>query len=297
MAEREEILVAVDAAATESESLFAALDALTSAYRCIEASVDALATAPLVAEQFGTVVLAPAETCGGVQDLVSAISRRSALAGLPLVLFGPRALHARAAALETSGPLFRLGPESPRQFLASVISAAHQSYADRADLMRELDSRSSAIGLIVSGKFRLQTIKEAEHLTTMLALASPDSKLTALLLLELLVNAIEHGNLGIGFEEKGALLEAGTWTEAVEARLNDSAYAGRSVTVTFERESDHVRFVIEDEGQGFDWRPFVNQECAGFSMNGRGIALASGMEGAQLTYEGRGNIAVLTLDL
>jgi len=295
MAEREEILVAVDAAAA-TDSLISALDTLSTSYRCIEASADAFATTPFVPGQFGAVVLAPTETREGVQDLVGAMFRCSELDGLPLVLFGPRALHARVSELQTSGPLFRLGPESPRQFIASVIDAAHQSYAERADLMHELDSRGSAIGLIVSGKFRLRTIKEAEHLTTMLALASPDSKLTALLLLELLVNAIEHGNLGIGFEEKGALLEAGTWSETVEARLNDPAYANRVVTVTFEREPGRLRFIIEDEGDGFDWRPFINQDFADFTLHGRGIALASGMDGAHLSYEGRGNIAVLTLD-
>lgn len=304
MAERDEILAALDPAA-DTERLRDALNSLPCAWREISARSSAFDVLPGGTGTYGAVVLAPARDAVAVQRLVDSLYEQSGLPDLPLVLFGERALHARTADVRAPGPLFRLGPESPRQLIASVIAAAHQSYAQRMDLMNELDSRTSAIGLIVSGKFRLQTIKQAEHLTTMLALASPDSKLTAFVLLELLINAIEHGNLGIGHEEKGALLEQGIWTETVEARQTDPANIHKWVTVTFNRHRDFVRFEVEDQGEGFDWRSYLdpNRGAAldstalkGSALHGRGITLASGMDGATLTYQGRGNVAVLTLD-
>ena len=49
--------------------------------------------------------------------------------------------------------------------------------------------------------------------------ACPDPEAVIIGLTELLVNAVEHGNLGITYEDKTALNAAGTWDTEVRRRL------------------------------------------------------------------------------
>ena len=70
-------------------------------------------------------------------------------------------------------------------------------------------------------------------------------------LFELLINAIEHGNLGLSHEEKAALLAHGQLDEERERRLALPEYAARYVTTTFRRYPDRIEIEIEDQGDGF----------------------------------------------
>ena len=80
--------------------------------------------------------------------------------------------------------------------LTQVVESGFSSYEHYVSLVSEIRSRTSAIGLITSGTFHLKSPKECENLTTMLSLACPDPSAVALGLSELLINAVEHGNLG-----------------------------------------------------------------------------------------------------
>ncbi len=77
--------------------------------------------------------------------------------------------------------------------------------------------RLPAIGQIRAGKFEIRTLDEARNLAAMLSLACPDSGQAGVSFLELMINAIEHGNLG--FEEKSELLAQDTWREEIDRRL------------------------------------------------------------------------------
>ncbi len=61
---------------------------------------------------------------------------------------------------------------------------------------------------------------------------------------------------------------------------------------------DTLTFTISDEGEGFDWRCYLEfaPERA-FDPNGRGIAMARLASFASLDYRDRGNIVVATVRL
>ncbi|MCP5067239.1 MAG: cyclic nucleotide-binding domain-containing protein [bacterium] len=108
---------------------------------------------------------------------------------------------------------------------------------------------------------------------------------------ELLLNAIEHGNCGIGYEEKGAWLESGKpMLELIELRIGDPRIAGRRVSLAYDISAERSRFRITDEGEGFDWRqrndrpdgePFLR-------AHGRGIQMTRSITD-QLGFNERGN--------
>jgi anti-sigma regulatory factor (Ser/Thr protein kinase) len=124
----------------------------------------------------------------------------------------------------------------------------------------------------------------------LLANACPEPAGVSLGLLELLVNAVEHGNLGITTKEKSRLLHQGLWEKDVARRLEMPENADKLAEVSFRRDADAVRFTIRDQGEGFDWKAFQEFDPArAFEPNGRGIALARQLFFADLEYIGSGS--------
>jgi hypothetical protein len=140
------------------------------------------------------------------------------------------------------------------------------------------------------GAWTLKSPSEAEALATVLAASCPEPERRVGGLLELLINAIEHGNLEITGPGKRLLLAEGRWYDELMARLADERWASRSVHVTFERSAEGISFSIEDEGAGFDFAEVLERQLdANDTRHGRGIALARMMSFDELTWQGRGN--------
>lgn len=92
---------------------------------------------------------------------------------------------------------------------------------------------------------------------------------------EMIVNAIEHGNLGITYEEKSALMESphGWWKE-VETRAVMDPYKNRKVSVELQNTPHLLRLVVEDEGEGFDHVNLPDPTASGHLLHGRGVLIA-----------------------
>ncbi len=97
-------------------------------------------------------------------------------------------------------------------------------------------------------------------------------------LLEVIINAIEHGNLDIQFSEKTGYVAGHTYLEFVRERQKNPLYIGKRVKIEYSLMPAMVAYRITDEGKGFDHRIImtlsadnVNQE---FLMHGRGLIIA-----------------------
>lgn len=146
--------------------------------------------------------------------------------------------------------------------------------------------------------YRIRTLHEAKELADLLASAHPDPERVVVGLTELLVNAVEHGNLGITYLEKAALLERGHLHAEIERRLALPELARRRVKVTVQRTADTLATAIEDEGDGFDWHPYDDYDPErALDSNGHGIAIARGVSFNEVTYHGRGNLVVALVRL
>lgn len=75
---------------------------------------------------------------------------------------------------------------------------------------------------------------------------------------EMLTNAFEHGNLGIDYAEKKRAFDTESWDELLAERLRDPALAARRIQVWLDMNRFGMTCVIEDEGDGFDWRSVPN---------------------------------------
>lgn len=95
-------------------------------------------------------------------------------------------------------------------------------------------------------------------------------------LLELLINAIEHGNCTISFDEKTAWLESNRdIMELIRQKNTDPTIRTKKVYFTYTISPESSRFVIKDEGAGFDWRSRLASRQDEPGLHGMGMTMAS----------------------
>ncbi len=189
-----------------------------------------------------------------------------------------------------AGVYYYLTKPYEEETLLSLVQACIRDQQQTNLFEERLSKQREAMDTFVRGEFRLQTPAEAENIAFTLGGLFPRPELAATGLYELLLNAIEHGNLGIGYDEKGKLLANDNFTTEVQARLKQPQHQQKRVAVQFAHTADRFEVIIADEGQGFDWRPFLEIEPARATQNhGRGIAKANLLSFDRLTYLGKGN--------
>lgn len=155
-------------------------------------------------------------------------------------------------------------------------------------LKQELENRPKDSEPIEQGVFQFKTRHEAQSLAGMLAAHCPTPIPVAIGLSELFLNAIEHGCLNIGHEEKGDLIDQGLLEDEIIARQRDPLYSERFATVEFNRIDVEYTFIVKDPGDGFNHEKYLAEQEAHTKKHGRGIVMAKGCF-TQLTYEGCGN--------
>jgi anti-sigma regulatory factor (Ser/Thr protein kinase) len=139
-----------------------------------------------------------------------------------------------------------------------------------------------------------RTREDAEGVADVVAGLLPDPLMGRLGLVELLLNAIEHGNLEIGKALKGRLIREHRFEDELAARLDREPYRSRRVHVRVTIAFPLIEIEISDEGPGFPWRSELASEVeASDRPNGRGIALVSRTCFTNLEYRDPGNIAVV----
>jgi two-component system cell cycle response regulator len=139
-----------------------------------------------------------------------------------------------------------------------------------------------------------QTRAQAEDVADEIAALLPDPIKSRLGLVELLFNAIEHGNLELGGAFKCELLRAHQLEDELSRRYESAPYGGRRVRVRVNVAYPLVEIEVHDDGKGFDWRAVVAAEdYAGELPNGRGIAIVSRACFPGLAYNEPGNVAIV----
>ena len=90
---------------------------------------------------------------------------------------------------------------------------------------------------------------------------------------EMILNAVEHGNLGISTTEKETALADGRFPGLVASRLAMPENAGKRVWIESRLAGGEFRVTVRDEGTGFDWRALAAAD-PGATLAGRGVLLA-----------------------
>jgi CheY-like chemotaxis protein len=197
-----------------------------------------------------------------------------------------------------AGVYYYLTKPYEEQVLLGVVSAALRDAADIKRLREEVSQQRRILGLLERARFRFRTPEDARNLAFLIANCFPEPRAAVYGLYEMLINAVEHGNLGIGYVEKSKLVLEGRLFEEIGKRLGLPENREKWALLSFETAGNQLRVRIKDEGPGFDWRPYM-EICVDRAThpNGRGIATSKLMSFSAVEYTGCGNEVICTLDM
>ncbi len=205
----------------------------------------------------------------------------------------------RAAALESQrlGAFAVLPSPATEDELTYHIGHALTTLAERFD-PRKLGLQHRMISL--GNDFALITPVALSLVETTLPPGDSRKTSVALGLVEVITNAIEHGNLGISYEQKREALRGSVFYNLASERAAMSPWKDRVVRIKscVDPTRSVISYEVEDQGDGFDWRnlPDPTDPNNINARHGRGILMASHAFAA-MRYNELGNSVILELPL
>ena len=176
------------------------------------------------------------------------------------------------------------------EILISLVTAALRNQEVGTALRQGLSNYEHMLHLMENCQLSFQALSDVQRLSPLLATFYPDPGRVVMGIMELLTNAVEHGNLDITFDEKSELLRNDSWTNEVEKRLVLSEYKDKRVRVSYMKTDSEIILNIEDEGNGFDWGKYFEISPDLFSQpNGRGLFMCKNQFFDALEFIGKGN--------
>jgi len=174
--------------------------------------------------------------------------------------------------------------------LLAILEAALRDARHKKEMKEQVRRQRRMLGLMEESIFRFRTLEDAKTLAFYIANCFPEPEKVVFGLNELLINAVEHGNLGITYTEKTKLVLSGTWGQEVERRLAAPEYKDKNGRLTFKATKEEIAVIIKDQGQGFDWSNYFELSPArATDPHGRGIVASRLMSFDSMEYLGVGN--------
>lgn len=194
------------------------------------------------------------------------------------------------------GAYYYLIKPSTEDILKLVIRNALDDFSQKRALRSLVGQQTKSQPLLQHAEFSFRSLQEAKDLALWLADASQDPGRTVNGYSEILINAVEHGNLGITYEEKSRLMNEGLWAIEVESRLRHPTYSERLVHVMWKKTDSAYIVIVTDQGNGFEWQKYLEFSPERvFDLHGRGIAMSKVMSFDSLEYLGNGNTVATTV--
>lgn len=231
-------------------------------------------------------------------ELLKRIKSDERLKELPVIMLAADNSQENIIEGLAEGAFYYLTKPSTEAVLKLVIKNALGDFLQKRDLRILIGLQANHLNLLRRAEFCIQTLQDAQNLALLLANASMTPNRTVSGYSELLINAIEHGNLGISYTEKSQLLSEDRWADEIETRLKHPTYAARVVNVTLEKTTTASIVTITDHGDGFNWQAYLEFSPERvFDLHGRGIAMSKATSFDKLEYLGKGNSVVTTVRL
>lgn len=231
-------------------------------------------------------------------EVLTKIKSHPELVQLPVIFQSALAAKEDISQGLKAGAHYYLTKPYDGDILHSVVQTALRDRFEYRRMLEELTEHHATMSCLDKANFSFRTVNEARNLGVLLANACKNTQKAIVGITELLVNAVEHGNLAIGYKEKSILTANGKLLDEIETRLKMDEYKSRIVSVDFKKTETQIEIVIADEGDGFDWRPFLTMSPErALDNHGRGIVMASLLSFDELEYMGRGNVVKAIINI
>lgn len=231
-------------------------------------------------------------------EVLAKINAHSILKFCPVIMQTAKASKNDIQEGMQSGAYYYLTKPFEGSMLLSIVEAAVKEREQFMGLQHKLENNHEALGLVRSACFEFQTLKQTHSLATLIASTFPEPESAVMGISELLINAVEHGNLGITYQDKTRLNENGSWSEEVERLLQEKQNINKFATLGFHKNNQEIKLIIKDQGQGFDWQSYMEMSADRATDNhGRGIAMANLLSFSRIEYQGVGNEVHAYMDI
>ncbi len=230
-------------------------------------------------------------------EVLTLINNHALLTGIPVILQTARAAQSEIEeGLKAGAYYYIVKPFSKTVILETVTTAIRESLFFQANIgLIKHDKNDALAHTGQSVEFRgLQDVRE---IAAKVALQFSNPEKIVVGLVELMINAVEHGICEIGYTKKTELLTADCWEQEIINRLKQEKYKQRWATIKVELSEQQNKIIISDQGTGFDWQKYIEFDYHRMLDNhGRGIALANIMSFSKLEYLDGGSTVIAYVD-
>jgi DNA-binding response OmpR family regulator len=226
-------------------------------------------------------------------EILRRMKEQSVLAHTPVIMQTAMTAESDITAGLAAGAYYYLTKPFAAETLIAIVNAALGDGREYRELRDGMLGAVKSLAFLDHAEFSYHTTEEARAIATLIAQVAPEPDQLVVGLSELMLNAVEHGNLAITYEEKTELIGRGELHGEIVRRLALPEYQDRVASLEFIRLAGELRFIIRDDGAGFDWRRFLEiSPDRAFDTHGRGIAMARMISFDSLEYRGSGSEVV-----
>ena len=230
-------------------------------------------------------------------EVLAKMSEHPALKYIPVILQTAKVSKEDVLEGLKAGAYYYLTKPFTSDILHSVVKTAVKDRGYNKALLASLTVTKSSVKLLKNAHFEFRNLEDVRAVSSLLACACDEAEKVAMGLSELMINAIEHGNLHIGYEEKSELRKLDSWESEITKRLELPENKDVCATIDIVNNNDGVAYTITDQGDGFEWDDFMEFDTTRVMDNhGRGIAMANQLYFSKLEYKGKGNIVTVTVN-
>ncbi len=226
---------------------------------------------------------------GGLETL-KRIKQTPTLNDIPVIFQTARSQSNEIIEGINAGAFYYLTKPFHKEMLLSIVRAASADIRQRRISSKEAQNNWINYGMMDSCKLKIKTLEEARVTALYLSHLYPEPEKVLFGIQELIINAIEHGNLDIGYAKKSDLIEKGNWAKEIAKRQKLPENKNKFVDINYQSECENITLMIKDCGNGFDWKEYMEISPDRVSDNhGRGIALTALSCFDKMHYSGCGN--------
>ncbi len=130
------------------------------------------------------------------------------------------------------------------------------------------------------GNYLMSAEEVTQRITRVLKkhLAPKQANLVRIALREIVINAIEHGNLDISYDEKSDAIMNDSYFEFIAKRRQDPKCRDRRVRIRYSINGKRVAYIVSDEGGGFNHEAVIRDNSSEANRelraHGRGLSMA-----------------------
>lgn len=222
-------------------------------------------------------------------DILKQMQMYESLRHIPVIIQSARARKEDVIEGIEAGAFYYLTKPFNEEQFTNVIRNCYRNYHIYQDLQSVLKGNASSMRLLEEATFNFRTLEDVHSIAMLVASACPSSDRSMAGLFELMLNAVEHGNLGIGYDTKSQLNKSGEWLNEIERRQSLETNKDKFAQINFLRKKDHIEITISDYGKGFDWESYMEFNVQRLlDSHGRGIAIANNVSFDHLEYNDKG---------